>query len=470
MFAAERISYDQTNSFPEIVLDYLNEAEDLKPFYSLPPTLEGLQQAIENRKKYKTDREALVEVLKDQYQSMVINEAVQHNIEFLLSENTFTVTTAHQPNLFTGPLYFIYKILHAINLAESLRINFPQYNFVPVFYMGSEDADLDELNHFTVNGKKYTWKTHQKGAVGRMAIDKSLVALIDELHQQTGVQPFGKEITEHLKKFYTEGRNIQEATLQFVHLLFGKFGLVILIADDKRLKKQMIPVFEEDIFEQKPSEIVASTSEKLEKIYKVQAHSREINLFYLREDIRERIEKENDQFSILNTEYLFSEEELKKELQEYPERFSPNVILRGMYQEKILPNIAFIGGGGELAYWLQLKDLFENYSVPFPVLLLRNSFLIVEKEEALLLDKIELPVNDLFETELNILNKLIQQKGKRPQLNGELQHVQEVYEELKTAAISVDPSLQQHVEALKTKTVNAITELEKNVPCGKEET
>jgi bacillithiol synthase len=463
MFAAQQIAYHQTASFSKIVLDYLNEEKSLQPFYSLPPTIEGFKQAIKKRKGFITDRKALVDVLKDQYAVLNVDTKVQENIERLLDENTFTVTTAHQPNLFTGPLYFIYKILHAIKVAEELKKNFTDNSFVPVFYMGSEDADLAELNHFTVKGKRYEWNTDQKGAVGRMIIDKKITALIDELHRQLGVEAHGEEVVDLLKRCYKEGTTIQSATLQIVNELFGKFGLVILIADDARLKKQMISVFEDDIFHQKPSEIVSGTCEKLEELYKVQAHPRDINLFYLQDGMRERIEKQNDQFSILNSQLSFSEAEIKEELQNHPERFSPNVILRGLYQETILPNIAFIGGGGELAYWLQLKELFDHYNVPYPVLVLRNSVLIVEKHQNELIKKLNLFSEDLFQSELNILNRILEKEGKKPHLNGELDELQSIYDQLKNIASSIDPTLQQHVEALKTKNVNQLQVLEKKM-------
>ncbi|MBD0352490.1 MAG: bacillithiol biosynthesis BshC, partial [Flavisolibacter sp.] len=167
--------------FSKIVVDYLEGNEQLQPFYLHPPTLEGINQAIHQKQQQKIDRTLLVQVLQDQYKGKEQGEAVKQNIEALLSPDTFIVCTAHQPNLCTGPLYFIYKILHAIKLAAYLHRQLPHYKFVPVYYMGSEDADLAELNHFTIEGKRYEWQTDQKGAVGRMKVDKKLITLLDEL-------------------------------------------------------------------------------------------------------------------------------------------------------------------------------------------------------------------------------------------------------------------------------------------------
>jgi bacillithiol synthase len=463
MFAAERIPYKETNCFTKIVTDYLNGEEKLQPFYSFYPDLDGIRNAIEKKSKQKTDRQALVNVLKDQYQDLQINKAVKTNIEDLLSENTFTVCTAHQPNLFTGPLYFIYKILHAIRLANQLERDLNNYRFVPVFYMGSEDADLDELDHFTVQGKTYRWQTRQKGAVGRMIVDKELTVLIDELDHQLSVERSGKEFTSILKEAFQPGVTIQEATLTLVNSLFGEYGLVVLIADDARLKKLMLPVFEDDLFQNNPGGIVAEASTKLGADYNVQAHPRNINLFYLLDNVRERIEVKDDKFFVHNSVLSFTKDEISKELAEHAERFSPNVILRGLYQENILPNIAFIGGGGEVAYWLQLKPLFDHYRIPFPVILLRNSFLIIEKKQQELISRLSLNTKDLFLSPREILNKLLDAEGKRPALNGELDQLSSIYIQLKALATGVDPTLEKHVEALKTQTISNLLELEKKM-------
>jgi bacillithiol biosynthesis cysteine-adding enzyme BshC len=398
-----------------------------------------------------------------QYATLQTHPAVINNIALLKKENKFTVCTAHQPNLFTGPLYFMYKILHTIKLAATLIEKFPENNFVPVYYMGSEDADFAELNHTYVNGKKIEWKKKQSGAVGRMLVDKTLIQLIDELQNQLYAEAYVGEVIDLLKRCYTEGKDIQTATLELVNELYGAYGLVVLIADNANLKKQMLSVFADDLFNQTSSSIVAKTSEALEKNYKVQAHPREINLFYLKENTRERIIKQGNDFFIHNTELKFSTEELKVELEQHPERFSPNVILRGLYQETILPNIAFIGGGGELAYWLQLKDLFVQYTVPFPVLVLRNSFLIIEKQWTETMQKMGLDEKGIFLDELSLLNLILQRQGRKPQLNGELTKVEQVYAQLDELAAGIDITLSRHIAALKAKTVKQLCELEKKM-------
>ncbi|MFL5810900.1 MAG: bacillithiol biosynthesis BshC, partial [Flavisolibacter sp.] len=309
MFAAEQIPYNQTNAFSKIVRDYLLGSGQLQPFYSEPPTIKGFEETIRKKQSQKVDRALLVSVLEEQYKDVVASPMVKENIELLLSQKSFTVCTAHQPNLFTGPLYFIYKILHTIKLADHLKQQFSQYHFIPVYYMGSEDADFAELNHTYVDGKKIEWKKQQKGAVGRMVVDQTLGNLIDELEGQLMTLPNGKEVLDLLRKCYTNGRNIQTATFELVNELYGIYGLVVLIPDHASLKRQMQSVFLDDLFHHTSSEIVHRTSQKLEEHYTVQAHPREINLFYLEGDTRERIIRKENYFIVHNTSIRFSDEE-----------------------------------------------------------------------------------------------------------------------------------------------------------------
>jgi bacillithiol synthase len=463
LFTAQHIPYRQTNKFSKIVLDYIDAEEGLQSFYALAPTIDGLQQAIATKEKHKVDRATLVNALQEQYSATITTNAVKSNIEALLHTNTFTICTAHQPNLFSGPLYYIYKILHTIKLAQQLKNEFEGYHFVPVFYIGSEDADKEELNHTYVQGKKYEWTTSQTGAFGHMKIDAALVQLIDEMAGQLTVLPHGQEVIDLLKQCYQLGTDIKTATFELVNALFGKYGLVVLIPEHPELKRSMQAVFEDDLFHQQPSLIVEAADAGLGKAYNLQAHPRAINTFYLKDNVRERIVKVGEQYAVHNTDIIYSAEALKKELEQYPERFSPNVILRGLYQETILPNIAFLGGGGELAYWLQLKALFEHYSIPYPVLVLRNSFLVIEKKWQQAINKLELTTEQLFQPELDLLNVLLEKMGKKPQLDGEVDQLSALYTILKAKTTTIDATLNLHVEALKVKALNQLLNLEKKM-------
>lgn len=464
-FTATRLPYRQTNAFSRITLDYIDQSEELKSFFAHPPSLQGIQKAIEARKQFNTDRKILVQELTKQYEGVETSDKVKQNIKALLSADTFTVTTAHQNNLFTGPLYFIYKIIHAIKLAEHLNTTISQQHFVPFFYIGTEDADLEELNHTWLGGEKLVWETKQTGAVGRMKIDKALLKLIDRMEGELSVLPNGVAIISQLRKLYTLGTTIQDATFRFVNHLFSDYGLIILLPDNAALKKLMIPLFEDDLRHQSASSIVENTTKRLQNAgYKVQANPREINLFYLKDDIRERIVKQGTRYKVQGKGLDLGEEEVIEALHQHPEYFSPNVILRGLYQETILPNIAFIGGGGETAYWLQLRDLFYHYKVPFPMLLLRNSFSIVEKQWQEKIARLWFTAEDFFLPEQELINRLVMKESKNLlKLNGSLSEVEKIYEAFRKQASAVDSTLEKHVEALKSKAIYQLQELEKKM-------
>lgn len=463
-FQSQYIPYSETGKFTKIILDYVDGANDLKDFYEHEVNIKGITASINERKNFNTNRKLLVEQLQLQYKNISDCDKVKANIDALSNENTFTVCTAHQPNIFTGHLYFIYKILHTIKLADDLKKQLPQYNFVPVFFMGSEDADLEELNHIVVDGKKYVWNTKQTGAVGRMKVDDSLLKLITEIDGRLSVEEHGKEIIDLLKKCFQKNSTIQQSTFLLVHELFKNYGLIVFLPDNALLKKEMSAIFEEDIFENTPSKIVNKTSEKLSEKYKVQAHPREINLFYLKDDIRNRIGRVEDQFAVYDTKLVFTKDALLNELKNHPERFSPNVILRGLYQEMMLPNIAFIGGGGEIAYWLELKDLFQHYKIPFPLLIVRNSFLIIEKKYYQHIVKSDLLPADLFKGKEVLVNEIVTRQTKhRLKLDEEKFQMQQAYYSIKKLVKEIDVTLEQHAEALETKSLKKLSELEKKM-------
>ncbi|MBE7169706.1 MAG: bacillithiol biosynthesis cysteine-adding enzyme BshC [Williamsia sp.] len=457
------IPYRQTGYFTSIINDYIEQAPALQPFYEHPVSWEGIRESIRQRQAFHTDRAMLVQVLHEQYASVPAGERVQDNINKLLNENTFTLVTAHQPHIFTGHLYFIYKIVHVIKLADILNRELPDSNFVPVFYMGSEDADLDELGKIYLGGEEVKWTTTQQGAVGRMN-NKGLDKIIDRLEGELAVQPHGPELIALLRECYSASSTVQAATFRLINRLFERYGLLVLIPDHPKLKAAMHPVFKDDLLSQTPSFIVEKTIEQLSAHYKVQATPREINLFYLKDGLRERIVKLGEEYRVVGTGIHFTEQALLEELQNHPDRFSPNVILRGLFQETILPNIAFIGGGGETAYWLELKELFHHYQVPFPVLVLRNSFLFIEKKWKERAKKLGIDSSLLFKEERLITNEIVKRDSQvQLQLEGEIGELEHLYARIQGIAGKIDSTLSKHVTTLQVRAEERLYRLEKKM-------
>ncbi|HDZ13405.1 hypothetical protein LCGC14_1043420, partial [marine sediment metagenome] len=258
-----------------------------------------------------------------------------------------------------------------------------------------------------------------------------------------------------------------QATRYLANALFGSHGLVILDGDDVALKKLLIPYVKKDIFEKVSYDKVIETVAKIESLpekYGIQVNPREINYFYLKDGLRERIIEQERIYYIDNSEIRFSKEELVTELQKYPERFSPNVIARPLYQEVILPNLCYIGGGGEIAYWLELKTMFNAMQIPFPVLLLRNSALVITEKQRKKLQKMNLSVSDIFLKQSNFINKKIREISNididfTPQKN----LLEEQFKALYEIAEQTDKSFLGAVEAQETKQKKGLENLEKRL-------
>jgi len=472
-YTATSIPYSATGVFSTLVNDYISGKGTARDYVPYTPNLEGIKKAIQERKFSAIQRQTLVSVLENQYQILgtikeeknkAAFEKVQENIVLLKNDNCFAVTTAHQPNLFTGPLYFFYKIIHVIKLAAELKAQFPDNDFVPIYYMGSEDADLDEVGSYCIDGAKHQWKTKQTGAIGRMLVDDHLLQLLENLEGYWTVKPDGKEALAIIKAAYKKGNTINEATLQMVHLFFGQYGLVVLQPDDAKLKSLFVEVMQKELTTQFSQTAIQPSLKSLSANYHVQSEGRPINLFYLKDAHRNRIEKSGELYLVADTNIQFTQAEIIKELQTYPERFSPNVILRGAYQETILPSVVFVGGGGELAYWMELKNVFAQAGVNYPVLLLRNSFLFINEKQAKQWASLEFNTEALFNSIQALeLEFVKQQSVENLALTEHIASLTDLYKLIQKDVIKIDSSLGDHALNLSVQAQKKLALLEKKM-------
>ena len=458
-----KISYAQSNYFSKLILDYLAGKEELKEFYTSLPELDSFAKAIEAKSQETINRNLLVEVLEQQYKRGNCN-LPSDSIQLLKSENTFTVTTGHQLCLFTGPLYFLYKIITSINLAEELKKKYKQYNFVPLYWMASEDHDFAEINHIHLFGKKLSCSTEPSEnsiAVGKISTQQ-VDSMLSELKTVLGESENAKQLIALYEKAYKSSQNLADATRLLVHELFKSYGLVILDADDTRLKKEFASILLDDIKNQSNFKLVNESISKLEALgYKAQVNPRAINCFYMTDKIRERIVFEQGMYKVNNTELSFTEAEIETEFKNHTERFSPNVVLRPLYQEKILPNLAYIGGGGELAYWLEYKSMFDFHRLQFPLLVLRNSVLFADTASAEKWKKFSFTEQEYFSPTEELIKVFIAKNSSEDiSLKEEQEKLKTVFSTVIAKAHRLDATLKAPAEAELQKALAALSNLE----------
>ena len=460
-----QLPFEKTGFFSKTMLDYLAKKESIKPFYHNYPDLVGFRNQLEEKEKSFNleSRNVLSKSLEKQYQGFDLSEATQNNIKLLKQKNTFTVTTGHQLNLFTGPLYFLYKIFSTINLAEEISKKFPTKNIVPVYWMATEDHDFEEINYFNFQEKKVQWNLESGGAVGRLSTE-GLSDVFEEFSSHLGSTKNAKELKKLFSEGYLKHKNLADATRFIANELFKDYGLVILDGDDLALKKMLSPIVKDELENETSFHTVSETILALEKNYKVQVNPRAINLFYLSENSRERILFENGIYKINNTNITFSKEEILREVDENPLAFSPNVIVRPLYQEVVLPNLCYIGGGGEIAYWLELKSYFEKVAVPFPILLLRNSVQIVSEKQQKKLTSLKISHQELFLKQQDLLSKkVLENTDIDLDFNLKIESLQKQFTELKEVAKKTDISFVGAVNAQEKKQIKGLENLQRRL-------
>jgi len=462
------LPFKNTGYFSKLICDYVEEHTQLAPFYNRFPHLENFEQQIAEKKASfpMENRRVLQSALRHQYENQTLSKNTKQHITALSDQNTFTVVTGHQLNLFTGPLYFLYKIISTINLCETLKKQYPEQHFVPVYWMATEDHDFEEINYFNFKGKKVQWNKEASGAVGHLKTD-GLEDVLTTFLNLLGTSSNAKLLKELFEASYLKNNNLTEATRYLANELFGAYGLVIVDGDDADLKRLLIRYAKTDILELTAHKAVSETIEKLKGLetdYGVQVNPREINYFYLVDGLRERIFERDGSYFVNDTDIKFSKEALLGELEAHPERFSPNVIARPLYQEVILPNLCYIGGGGELAYWLELKSAFGAMQVPFPMLLLRNSALVITPKQKEKLQKLNVSLADVFLKQNTLINKKIRQVSNIDiDFTTQKKCLEEQFKALYDMAEQTDKSFLGAVKAQEVKQKKGLDHLEKRL-------
>lgn len=457
------VLFADTHAFSRLVVDYVSQNEKLRPFYQYDCTPEAVAEVMQDKQKEPINRILLADTIMQQYAHIDILQSVREQIQALQQENTCCVVTAHQLNIFTGPLYYIYKIAATVATCLQLKERYPDKHFVPVYWMGSEDHDFEEINHLHIFGKEIVWDDKQGGATGNYSTH-SMDSVLQEVQQILGTAPHAETLMDIFKAAYQQP-TLAMAGRYLVDALFGQYGVVVVDGNDVAFKRQYAAVMREELLKQTSFALVSEQISQLEAAgYKQQAAPRDINLFYLSERSRERIVLEGNQYKVLNTDRVFSQEEILAELETHPERFSPNVILRPLFQQMMLPSVMYIGGGGEVSYWLQLRTLFAHFGTAFPQLMVRNSFMLVKEQQLARMEKLGLTIQDFFRDVEELKKAYIGQNADEDiDVSGYKQEVEAVFTRLQELAKSVDVTLGPVAGAEMQKALQSVEMIQKRM-------
>lgn len=406
---------EETGLFSPIFIDFIKQRKWLDHFKLPKPDLHGLLQVAQDAEWEKFDRKLLLNTLTAQYRELeesgtVISEAVKDNLEALSSPDSRTITTGQQLHPATGPLYVVFKILSTLNLCKQLNAVQQQHRFIPVFWLASEDHDLQEIKELHLSGKSLTWQTEQAGPTGRM-LCSGLPEMLDELKTALGTRPGFEKLLEDLRHAYKSHFSLSFATRKLIHEWFGQAGLLVLDPDAAELKRSFLPVMQRDAARQEAPQAAAKYEKELSTHGSLPLSVRSVNLFYLGEQFRLRIDAVPDGFRTSDHRFSWTSEQLGAEMEAFPQRFSPNVVLRPLYQQSILPNVAYIGGPSEVVYWLQLRGVFELHDIAFPVLLPRAQAVLVDNSMYEKFQRMGFSGNDWLEKPEELIARWMKMRG-----------------------------------------------------------
>ncbi len=454
------LSFTEAGIFSKFDTDFANHHPNLADFQSYSSSLDGLEQAASERSKFKIDRNLLVNTLERQYKALNMTPANKGAISALNDDKTFTITTAHQPVLFTGPIYFIYKAISAISLSRRLNDHLPNNRIIPMMVIGGEDHDKEEIDHLHIFGKTVRWATKQSGPCGRFSLS-DIQPVIEQLLGILGESPHALELKDMISSSFLQDRSYGQAMQHFVHQLLGPYGIIVINMDDHELKKAFIPILKDEIQNQTSKNIITKTQAQIEATgYKPATFLRDINVFYLSEGERSRIELEGGKYIVQDGGPTFTPEAIVEEIEKNPENFSPNVNMRPLYQELILPNLAYVGGGGELAYWTERKSHFDYYDIHYPVLIRRDSAFWLDKGMVKKMSKVGLAFNDFLQDVDSIISDYIDREAQNEiHIDNEIKAIQKVLDAITEKGATVEHTLKPAFEAESTKILKSLDQM-----------
>jgi bacillithiol biosynthesis cysteine-adding enzyme BshC len=453
--------------FSKLFVDYVTDFSKTQRFYEtdfrFPQQFpKHFQRFLENYQ----NREAIASIILDQNRRFGVSERGLEHARLLSEHNTFAVVTGQQVGILAGPLYTIYKTITAIKLARLLGDLYPQHKFVPIFWLEGEDHDFEEVNkvgllnadhepvsaEYLVKGKPVT---KNLGAVGEICFDEFLEKFFEDLQRVLPNSEFKKSVLDTLSQAYKPGVSFSQGFVSLLNIFFGEDGLVFVNPNDRRIKRFLSPVFEKEIQEfPKVSQLIIQQSAELEGQYHAQIKTKALNLFYFSKGGRYLIEPRENDFSLRGTRQFITRDELLRTAVEQPELLSPNVALRPICQDTILPTLAYVAGPSEVAYFAQLKPVYAHFGKTMPIIYPRASVTLVESRTEKVLEKYQLDLIEFYGNYQRVNNKVVDMVSEvkiDEMFNDAQSRIHDVLEEMRFGLNYIDATLLGALDNTRTK-------------------
>lgn len=466
----------------KLFLDYLYDFSKVEKFYAgdLKNTDSIRSLLAKAGSKSIPDRAVLADTLTRQNQFFGNTEKSLQNIELLKQRNAVAVVTGQQMGIFGGPLYTIYKAMGTVKLCESFQQQFSDYHFVPVFWMELEDHDFNEIrsiNLFSVDNEirsiAYNGadpENKSRSPINSIMLNEDIQRVLLEVKTTLNPTDFSGDLLAKLESTYQSGKSISDTFGRWMAELLGKYGLVLMDPSDIEFKKMTAPVFKKELENSAAIHDLLLTQNKLLKAggYGVQVENEPTNLFLRDESGTKHPLNKNglNKFKIRAEDASAHKDNLLKLLDNEPGRFIPNVILRPIVQDHLLPTFAYVGGPSEIAYFAQFKTIYEFFGITEPLIVPRPFITILEKKIKKVADKYGIGVADLFKKKSRIVEEAAGKDAQAPvsgQLDALSAQIRDQFSSLEKNLMSVDNSLKGASET-------ALDKIEKAIKVLKEKT
>lgn len=403
-----------------LFLDYLYEFDNVKNFYKKNFRDKDSYAAHfeEITSNHPGHRSALPEIILKQYFNLSPSEKTLVNINSIKNNNTIAVVTGQQLGIYGGPLYTFYKIITAIKLCASLKSDYSGYNFIPVFWLEGDDHDFDEVTSVLLTDENNELVTLQysdnapedvnRGSVGSLTFTQDIEKLNNEISGLLRNNDFKVALMTLITSCYREGKTFKQAFRELLFNFFDDYGLVIFDPQDVAVKRILRPVFQNEIdnYAVHSKELVKVSAE-LEEVYHAQVKINPVNLFLSDSDGRYLIEPAESDFRLKGKRKKITRQMLMEILENEPQRFSANVILRPVCQDYLFPTGFYVGGPGEISYFAQIIPMYKMYNIPQPIIYPRASATLFEKTVVKVIDKYSLSLFDIFSEKEHLHDKVI---------------------------------------------------------------